>query len=107
MAKTLEFIILAMGFVGCVQLIYLSIYTFNKQVLNEWSCRSLCVFELVETVLINNFLMVLVQVSEYAEHNDAILLVIVPAAQAPEIASSRALRVAKEFDGDGKLLLCF
>uniref|UniRef100_A0A2N9ENQ6 dynamin GTPase n=2 Tax=Fagus sylvatica TaxID=28930 RepID=A0A2N9ENQ6_FAGSY len=40
-------------------------------------------------------------VSEYAEHNDAILLVIVPAAQAPEIASSRALRAAKEFDGDG------
>ncbi|KAH9725945.1 Dynamin-2A [Citrus sinensis] len=40
-------------------------------------------------------------VSEYAEHNDAILLVIIPAAQAPEIASSRALRVAKEFDGDG------
>ncbi|KAH9782045.1 Dynamin-2A [Citrus sinensis] len=43
----------------------------------------------------------LVRVSEYAEHNDAILLVIIPAAQAPEIASSRALRVAKEFDGDG------
>lgn len=40
-------------------------------------------------------------VSEYAEHNDAILLVIIPAAQAPEIASSRALRVAKEYDGDG------
>ncbi|XP_022141826.1 dynamin-2A-like isoform X2 [Momordica charantia] len=40
-------------------------------------------------------------VSEYAEHNDAILLVIVPAAQAPEIASSRALRTAKEFDADG------
>uniref|UniRef100_A0A9I9DQM5 dynamin GTPase n=1 Tax=Cucumis melo TaxID=3656 RepID=A0A9I9DQM5_CUCME len=40
-------------------------------------------------------------VSEYAEHNDAILLVIVPAAQAPEIASSRALRSAKEFDKDG------
>ncbi|XP_059449487.1 dynamin-2A-like [Corylus avellana] len=40
-------------------------------------------------------------VSEYAEHNDAILLVIVPAAQAPEIASSRALRFVKEFDGDG------
>ncbi|KAK4285071.1 hypothetical protein QN277_001815 [Acacia crassicarpa] len=40
-------------------------------------------------------------VSEYAEHNDAILLVIVPAAQAPEIASSRALRVAKEYDGEG------
>ncbi|KAG2710086.1 hypothetical protein I3760_04G008800 [Carya illinoinensis] len=40
-------------------------------------------------------------VSEYAEHNDAILLVIVPASQAPEIASSRAIRVAKEYDGDG------
>ncbi|BAT89146.1 hypothetical protein LR48_Vigan08g014400 [Vigna angularis] len=40
-------------------------------------------------------------VSEYAEHNDAILLVIVPAAQAPEIASSRALRYAKEYDGEG------
>ncbi|OAY23841.1 dynamin-2A [Manihot esculenta] len=40
-------------------------------------------------------------VSDYAEHNDAILLVIVPAAQASEIASSRALRVAKEYDGEG------
>lgn len=40
-------------------------------------------------------------VSEYAEHNDAILLVIIPAAQAPEVASCRALRVAKDFDGDG------
>ncbi|KAF1899438.1 hypothetical protein Lal_00019566 [Lupinus albus] len=40
-------------------------------------------------------------VSEYAEHSDAILLVIVPAAQAPEIASSRALRTAKEYDGEG------
>ncbi|KAG7025156.1 Dynamin-2B, partial [Cucurbita argyrosperma subsp. argyrosperma] len=40
-------------------------------------------------------------VSEYAEHNNAILLVIVPAAQAPEIASSRALRAAKEFDAEG------
>ncbi|KAH1231468.1 Dynamin-2B [Glycine max] len=40
-------------------------------------------------------------VSEYAEHNDAILLVIVPAVQAPEIASSRALKYAKEYDGEG------
>ncbi|KAK9271047.1 hypothetical protein L1049_026636 [Liquidambar formosana] len=40
-------------------------------------------------------------VSDYVEHNDAILLVVVPASQAPEIASSRALRVAKEYDGDG------
>ncbi|KAK7313951.1 hypothetical protein VNO77_39158 [Canavalia gladiata] len=39
--------------------------------------------------------------SEYAEHNDAILLVIVPASQTPEIASSRALRAAKEYDGEG------
>ncbi|CAK7344491.1 unnamed protein product [Dovyalis caffra] len=40
-------------------------------------------------------------VSDYAEHNDAILLVVVPAAQAPEIASYRALRIAKEYDGEG------
>ncbi|KAK2433161.1 Dynamin-2A [Trifolium repens] len=40
-------------------------------------------------------------VSDYAEHNDAILVVIVPAAQAPEIASSRALRMAKEYDSEG------
>ncbi|GAV60347.1 PH domain-containing protein/Dynamin_N domain-containing protein/Dynamin_M domain-containing protein/GED domain-containing protein [Cephalotus follicularis] len=40
-------------------------------------------------------------VSDYAEHNDTVLLVIVPAAQAPEISSSRALRMAKEYDGEG------
>ncbi|KAI4331903.1 hypothetical protein L6164_016851 [Bauhinia variegata] len=40
-------------------------------------------------------------VSSYTEHNDAILLVIVPAAQAPEVASSRALRAAKDYDGEG------
>ncbi|XP_078443103.1 dynamin-2A-like [Wolffia australiana] len=40
-------------------------------------------------------------VSDYAAHNDAVLLVIVPAAQAPEISSSRALRLAKEFDSEG------
>ncbi|KAM7260422.1 hypothetical protein ACFE04_016163 [Oxalis oulophora] len=40
-------------------------------------------------------------VSDFAQHNDAILLVIIPAAQAPEIASSRALRTAKEYDAEG------
>ncbi|XP_027333740.1 dynamin-2A-like isoform X1 [Abrus precatorius] len=39
-------------------------------------------------------------ISEYVEHNDAILLVVVPAAQAPEISSSRALRIAKEYDAE-------
>ncbi|XVE91030.1 hypothetical protein DITRI_Ditri20bG0123300 [Diplodiscus trichospermus] len=39
--------------------------------------------------------------SQYAEHNDAILLVILPAAQAPEISSSKALRIAKEYDSEG------
>ncbi|KAD4179556.1 hypothetical protein E3N88_28147 [Mikania micrantha] len=38
--------------------------------------------------------------SEYAQHNDAILLVIIPAAQAPEVSSAKALRVAKEYDGE-------
>ncbi|XP_022724496.1 dynamin-2A-like [Durio zibethinus] len=39
--------------------------------------------------------------SESVEHNDAILLVIVPAAQAPEISSSRPLRIAKDYDSEG------
>ncbi|KAJ4915373.1 Dynamin-2A [Raphanus sativus] len=37
-------------------------------------------------------------ISEYAQHNDAILLVVVPASQASEISSSRALKIAKEHD---------
>ncbi|XP_010553651.1 PREDICTED: dynamin-2B-like [Tarenaya hassleriana] len=37
-------------------------------------------------------------IGEYAQHNDAILLVVVPANQAPEISSSRALRTVKEHD---------
>ncbi|KAG8645985.1 dynamin-2A [Manihot esculenta] len=39
-------------------------------------------------------------ISEYVEHNDAILLVVIPAVQAPEISSSRALRIAKEYDAE-------
>ncbi|KAJ9538297.1 hypothetical protein OSB04_031030 [Centaurea solstitialis] len=35
---------------------------------------------------------------EYAKHNDAILLVVIPASQAPEISSARALRIAKAYD---------
>ncbi|MCL7028582.1 hypothetical protein MKW94_019428, partial [Papaver nudicaule] len=39
-------------------------------------------------------------IREYVERNDAILLVVVPAAQAPEISSSRALKLIKEYDAD-------
>ncbi|KAI3675968.1 hypothetical protein L1987_85564 [Smallanthus sonchifolius] len=38
--------------------------------------------------------------TEYAQHNDAILLVVIPAAQAPEVASAKALRIAKEYDAE-------
>ncbi|KAI8532024.1 hypothetical protein RHMOL_Rhmol11G0180900 [Rhododendron molle] len=38
--------------------------------------------------------------SEYVERNDAILLVVIPASQAPEISSYKALRIAKEYDGE-------
>lgn len=41
------------------------------------------------------------QIGNYAARNDAILLVIVPALQAPDVASSRALRIAREFDSEG------
>ncbi|WOK98242.1 dynamin-2A-like [Canna indica] len=40
-------------------------------------------------------------VSDYGARNDAILLIIVPASQAPDISSSRGLRLAKEFDAEG------
>ncbi|KAI4342229.1 hypothetical protein MLD38_026876 [Melastoma candidum] len=39
-------------------------------------------------------------IGEYVEHNDSILLVIVPASQAPEISSARSLKIAKEFDSE-------
>ncbi|KAF6141495.1 hypothetical protein GIB67_000876 [Kingdonia uniflora] len=40
-------------------------------------------------------------ISNYAEHNDAILLVVVPSEKTPEISSLRALKLAKEFDANG------
>ncbi|KAH9603881.1 hypothetical protein KSS87_013569 [Heliosperma pusillum] len=40
-------------------------------------------------------------ISEYVARNDAVLLVIIPAAQAPEVSSSKALRLAKEHDAEG------
>ncbi|RYR04276.1 hypothetical protein Ahy_B06g083938 isoform B [Arachis hypogaea] len=41
-----------------------------------------------------------IEISGYVEHNDAILLVVIPASQEPEISTSRALRVAKEYDAE-------
>ncbi|GER27576.1 dynamin family protein [Striga asiatica] len=38
--------------------------------------------------------------SQYAERSDAILLVVIPAAQAPEVASAKAIRIARELDGE-------
>ncbi|AQK83483.1 Dynamin-2A [Zea mays] len=40
-------------------------------------------------------------INEYAGHNDAILLIVIPAMQAADVASSRALRLAKDIDADG------
>ncbi|KAJ1280963.1 hypothetical protein BS78_04G272400 [Paspalum vaginatum] len=40
-------------------------------------------------------------ISEYAGHNDAILIVVIPAMQAADVASCRALRLAKDIDPDG------
>lgn len=45
--------------------------------------------------------------TQYAEHSDAILLVIIPASQAPDISSAKALRIAKEFDGESKTAMTF
>eukprot|EP00249_Psilotum_nudum_P023591 c28932_g1_i1 orf=673-3459(-) len=40
-------------------------------------------------------------VGDYVEHSDAILLVVVPAAQATEISNARAVKMAHDFDPDG------
>lgn len=40
--------------------------------------------------------------SQYVEHSDAVLLVVIPASQAPEVSSYKALRIAKENDGECK-----
>ncbi|KAL5207202.1 hypothetical protein ABZP36_031637 [Zizania latifolia] len=40
-------------------------------------------------------------ISEYAGHNDAILIVVIPAMQAADVASSRALKLVKDIDPDG------
>lgn len=50
------------------------------------------------------FLYSLGKIGEHAQHNDAILLVIVPASQASEISSCRALKTAKEYDPDSECL---
>ncbi|EPS67953.1 hypothetical protein M569_06812, partial [Genlisea aurea] len=38
--------------------------------------------------------------SQYAERSDAILMIVIPASQAPEVASAKAFRIAKELDGE-------
>ncbi|KAM0927241.1 hypothetical protein ACQ4PT_003304 [Festuca glaucescens] len=40
-------------------------------------------------------------INEFAGHNDAILIVVIPAMQAAEVASSRALRLARDIDPEG------
>ena len=47
------------------------------------------------------------KIGEHAQHNDAILLVVVPASQASEISSSRALKIAKEYDSDSEYIKIF
>lgn len=49
------------------------------------------------------FFCFLFQISEYVERNDAILLVVIPASQAPEVSSSRALKIAKEYDAESEM----
>ncbi|KAL6525293.1 Dynamin-2A [Orobanche minor] len=38
--------------------------------------------------------------NQYAARSDAILLVVIPATQAPEVAAAKAIRIAKEHDGE-------
>lgn len=74
-------------------------YVFFEGKLTLW------LFVLTPSFLIPLFL--LFQISEYVQHNDAILLVVVPATQALEISSSRALKAAKEYDAESGLFQSF
>lgn len=60
------------------------------------------IFKVLLELHLNNYFFstYFIQISEYVEHNDAILLVVIPATQAPEISSSRALKIVKEFDAE-------
>lgn len=55
----------------------------------------------------NLFFSSLCKIGEHAQHNDAILLVVVPASQASEISSSRALKIAKEYDPESEYIGTF
>lgn len=43
------------------------------------------------------------QVRDYAEHNDAVLLLVIPATQAANILGARALKLVQDLDGEGTL----
>jgi hypothetical protein len=43
-----------------------------------------------------------IQVHNFAENTDAVLLVVVAAASSREVATSRALKLARALDSDGK-----
>lgn len=60
------------------------------------------IFKVLLELHLNNYFFstYFIQISEYVEHNDAILLVVIPATQAPEISLSRALKIVKEFDAE-------
>jgi hypothetical protein len=45
-------------------------------------------------------------VHDFAENNDSILLVVIPAASCRDVTASRALKLAQDLDRDGKLILC-
>lgn len=42
------------------------------------------------------------QVQDYGEHSDSILLLVVPATQARDIMGSRGLKLVQELDSEGK-----
>lgn len=52
-------------------------------------------------LMLYNILLLTFQINEFAGHNDAILIVVIPAMQAPEVASSRALKLARDIDPEG------
>jgi hypothetical protein len=50
-----------------------------------------------------NWELIFLQVHNFVDNNDALLLLVIPATSCRDVAVSRALKLARDLDPDGKL----
>jgi hypothetical protein len=84
---------------------------------HHWRCSKICTLEEICIMQVHDpsiwllifsltfcclLAYVCVQVHDFAENNDSILLVVIPAASCQDVSASRALKLAQDLDPDGK-----